>query len=160
LDEPTSAIDVVAQDHILNLLNELKELMQLTYIIISHDLAVVNKMADRILIMYLGKIVETGPSWMIFSQPLHPYTVALFNAIPDIDTRSVDELVMLKGDVPSAIHPPEGCRFHPRCERAMPICKTQEPKTVYTRDRYVACHLYTGGNAGEAEQGSAPAVGF
>ncbi len=142
LDEPTSAIDVVSQTQVLNLLEDLKEKMQLTYIIISHDLGVVNYMADKIIVMYLGKIVEFGNSETIFHQPKHPYTVALFNAIPNLKTKNVEDLASISGEVPSAINPPPGCRFHPRCERCMDICKTLEPEAKEVDNRLVACHLF------------------
>lgn len=142
LDEPTSAIDVLSQSQVLEMLDELKNKMQLTYIMISHDLSVVNYMADKIIVMYLGKIVEFGNSDVVFQNPKHPYTVALFNAIPRLNMESTDELVVIKGEIPSAIHPPEGCRFHPRCDKCMEICKTQEPIPRMVDGRMVACHLY------------------
>lgn len=142
LDEPTSAIDVVSQTQVLNLLEELKQKMQLTYIIISHDLGVVNYMADKIIVMYLGKIVEVGNSETIFHQPAHPYTVALFNAIPTLKTKSVEDLASIHGEVPSAINPPKGCRFHPRCELCMEICKNIEPEMREVNNRFVSCHLF------------------
>jgi len=142
LDEPTSAIDVLSQAQILNMLGELKEKFQLTYIIISHDLSVVNYMSDKIIVMYLGKIVEYGEANTIFKNPKHPYTVALFNSIPDLRTKSVDELTTVRGEVPSAINPPEGCRFHPRCEKCMDECKIISPSMVDVEGRSVACHLY------------------
>jgi len=142
LDEPTSAIDVVSQTQVLNLLEELKEKMQLTYIIISHDLGVVNYMADKIIVMYLGKIVEVGSSETIFNKPLHPYTVALFNAIPSLTTKNVEDLASIRGEVPSAINPPSGCRFNPRCEMCMQICRTIEPEAKEVDGRIVACHLF------------------
>jgi oligopeptide/dipeptide ABC transporter ATP-binding protein len=144
LDEPTSAIDVVSQAQVLSMLDGLKEKMQLTYIMISHDLSVVNYMSDQIIVMYLGKIVEYGKSQEVFSDPKHPYTVALFNAIPKPDTRSTKDLSIIKGEIPSAINPPSGCRFHPRCENCMEICKTADPKPADVQGRTVACHLYSG----------------
>jgi len=142
LDEPTSAIDVISQKQVLNLLEDLKHRLQLTYIIISHDLGVVNYMADKIIVMYLGKIVEFGSSEAIFHQPKHPYTVALFNAIPSLKTQSVEDLAQIKGEVPSAIEPPAGCRFNPRCEQCMEICRSVEPEAKLVDDRLVACHLF------------------
>lgn len=142
LDEPTSSIDVLSQAQILDLLYDLKEKMGLTYILISHDLSVVNYMSDKIIVMYLGKIVEYGKAEEVFKEPLHPYTVALFNAIPDLKTQSVKDLASLKGNVPSAISLPQGCRFHPRCEKATEICKTKEPTPKKIGDRFIACHLY------------------
>jgi len=150
LDEPTSAIDVVSQAQVLSMLDQLKEDMHLTYIMISHDLSVVNYMSDKIIVMYLGKIVEYGESQIIFSYPKHPYTVALFNAIPKINTRSTKELSIIKGEIPSAINPPSGCRFHPRCENCMEICKTVSPEPVEVENRTVSCHIYS--NEKGAEQ--------
>ncbi|GAB1475794.1 ABC transporter ATP-binding protein [Bacillota bacterium] len=142
LDEPTSAIDVVSQAQVLKMLDKLKDELKLTYIMISHDLSVVNYMSDKIIIMYLGKIVEYGSSGRIFSDPKHPYTKALFNAIPKLDTGSTDELAVIKGEIPSAINPPSGCRFHPRCEMCMNICKEKGPAASSIDGRIVACHLY------------------
>lgn len=142
LDEPTSAIDVMSQAQILKLLDELKESMDLSYIIISHDLSVVNYMADNIIVMYLGKIVESGVAQTIFGNPMHPYTKALFNAIPSVHTTSVEELSIIKGEVPSAINPPLGCCFHPRCEHCMERCKAEKPQMKEVGGRQVACFLY------------------
>ncbi len=142
LDEPTSAIDVMSQSQILELLEKLRDTMELTYIIISHDLCVVNYMADNILVMYLGKIVEYGPAQVIFDDPKHPYTKALFDAIPGIHTESIEQLSSIKGEVPSAIHPPKGCRFHTRCEHCMDICTEMEPEMKRVDGREVACFLY------------------
>jgi oligopeptide/dipeptide ABC transporter ATP-binding protein len=142
LDEPTSAIDIISQAQVLEMLEQLKKDMQLTYIMISHDLSVVNYMADKIIVMYLGRIVEYGESDLVFHNPKHPYTRALFNAIPGLNTRTVEELAIIKGEVPSAINPPKGCRFHPRCESCMEVCKTIEPKTMEVDGRLVECHLY------------------
>ncbi len=142
LDEPTSAIDVVSQAQVLKMLDKLKGELKLTYIMISHDLSVVNYMSDKIIVMYLGKIVEYGSSGTIFSDPKHPYTTALFNAIPKLDTESIDDLAVIKGEIPSAINPPTGCRFHPRCEHCMDICKIEDPAAMEVDGRVVACHLY------------------
>jgi peptide/nickel transport system ATP-binding protein len=142
LDEPTSAIDVMSQAQILSLLESLKEKMELSYIIISHDMSVVNYMADNIMVMYLGKIVEYGKANVVFNDPKHPYTKALFNAIPSIKTKSIDQLSIIKGEVPSAINPPKGCRFNPRCEHCMERCKCEEPKPKMVDGREVACFLF------------------
>lgn len=142
LDEPTSAIDVVSQAQVLSMLDNLKTKLHLTYIMISHDLSVVNYMADKIIVMYLGKIVEYGASDCVFADPKHPYTKALFNAIPNINNTSVEELAVIRGEIPSAINPPSGCRFHPRCEYCMEICVSQEPEIQMVDGRKVACHLY------------------
>jgi len=130
LDEPTSAIDVLSQAQILMLLRELKRKLGLTYILISHDLGVVNYMADRIAVMYLGKITEYGPAAEVFDDAAHPYTRALFNAIPDVEAEGIDSIVTLEGEVPSAINPPSGCRFHTRCPDARDVCREKEPPRV------------------------------
>lgn len=141
LDEPTSSIDVVSQAQILNLLEELKAKFDLTYIVISHDLSVVSYMSDKIAVMYLGKIVEYGETEKIFDNPKHPYTEALFAAIPDINTENIEDIKTLEGNVPSAINPPSGCRFHTRCPYVMDICKTTEPELIKKDDgRLLACH--------------------
>jgi oligopeptide transport system ATP-binding protein len=142
LDEPTSALDVSVQAQIINLLDDLKKSLGLTYLFISHDLNVVQHISDRIGVMYLGKLVETGSAQKIFDQPLHPYTQALFGAIPlpDVDTKR--ELKVLEGNVPSPVNPPSGCRFHTRCPLAQAQCREVEPllREVQT-GRQVACHL-------------------
>ncbi|HHX18833.1 MAG TPA: ABC transporter ATP-binding protein [Clostridiaceae bacterium] len=143
LDEPTSSIDIFSQTQILELLQELKEKFELTNILISHDLGVVNKMSDNIAVMYLGKIVEYGKADGVFSHPQHPYTKALFNSIPSLAINSVEELETIEGNVPSAINPPEGCRFHTRCPFVTDRCKTEEPETVeLDKDHMVSCWLY------------------
>jgi oligopeptide/dipeptide ABC transporter ATP-binding protein len=142
LDEPTSSIDILSQAQLLVLLKELKEKLGLTYILISHDLSVVNYMSDKIIVMYLGKIVEQGPAENVFNNPAHPYTKALFMAIPDINTRGIDSLATLEGNVPSAINPPSGCRFHTRCPKAMDICREKEPPSIKLGDGHEAsCFL-------------------
>lgn len=142
LDEPTSSIDVLSQAQILKLLDDLKKRLELTYILISHDLSVVNYMADKIIVMYLGKVVESGYSYDVFNNPMHPYTKALFNAIPDIYAEGVDELTTLEGNVPSAINPPEGCRFNTRCPLAKEICKKQAPEIRdFSNEHKAACHF-------------------
>jgi oligopeptide/dipeptide ABC transporter ATP-binding protein len=127
LDEPTSALDVSVQAQIINLLDELRKRHGLTYVFISHDLNVVQHISDRIGVMYLGKLVELAPSDDIFASPLHPYTQALFGAIPLPDVDNLQELTILEGNVPSPINPPSGCRFHTRCPLAIEICKKEEP---------------------------------
>jgi len=142
LDEPTSSIDVLSQAQILELLRDLKERLGLTYILISHDLSVVNYMADRIAVMYLGKIVEYGPAEDVFGQTAHPYTKALFAAIPTLDTEGIDSITTIEGNVPSAINPPSGCRFHTRCPMAKDICKEKEPGMVDCDEGHIAaCHF-------------------
>ena len=142
LDEPTSALDVSVQAQIINLLDELRKSHGLTYLFISHDLNVVQHISDRIGVMYLGKIVEQAPSDAIFAAPLHPYTQALFGAIPLPDVDNLHELTVLEGNVPSPINPPAGCRFHTRCPMAQEICVQKEPLLRQVRsNRMVACHL-------------------
>lgn len=141
LDEPTSSIDVISQAQILSLIDELKEKFNLTYIVISHDLSVVSYMSDKIAVMYLGKLVEYGETDLIFNNPKHPYTEALFAAIPDINTESVEQIKTLEGNIPSSINPPSGCRFHTRCPYAFDECVKCEPELVRCHDgRLIACH--------------------
>ena len=141
LDEPTSALDVSVQSKILNLLLKLKEELGLTYMFISHNLSVIEYMSDRIAVMYVGKIVETGTKVELFEDPLHPYTKALFSAIPIPDPDLKREKILLKGDVPSPLNPPSGCRFHPRCPYAEELCETEEPMLIEANAGHkVACH--------------------
>jgi oligopeptide/dipeptide ABC transporter ATP-binding protein len=142
LDEPTSALDVSVQAQIINLLDDLRKSHGLTYVFISHDLNVVQHISDRIGVMYLGKIVELAPADELFISPLHPYTQALFGAIPlpDVDNRR--ELTILEGNVPSPIKPPSGCRFHSRCPLAEMICTREEPILRQVgKNRLAACHF-------------------
>lgn len=142
LDEPTSALDVSVQAKILNLLLKLQKELGLTYMFISHNLSVIEYMSDRIAVMYVGKIVETGTKVELFENPLHPYTRALFSAIPIPDPDLKHEKIILKGDVPSPLNPPSGCRFHPRCPYAEELCEREEPLSIEVNsDRKVACHL-------------------
>lgn len=148
LDEPTSSLDVSVQAQILNLLNDLKRDLGLTYLFVSHNLNVVEYFCDETLVMYLGKIVETGPSEAMHAEPLHPYTKALMSAVLIPEVGKQRERIVLAGDVPSPANPPLGCRFHTRCPYAMDICRTVEP--VLSRQgpgRQVACHLYPASSA-------------
>lgn len=139
-DEPVSALDVSVQAQIINLMRKLKEEHNLTYLFISHDLGVVRFISDRIMVMYLGKIVELGTKDDIFNHPQHPYTKALLSAIPEPDRKKRRERIILKGDIPSPIDPPIGCRFHTRCPMATEYCKQHEPPLTETKEgHYVAC---------------------
>ncbi|MCL2847758.1 MAG: ATP-binding cassette domain-containing protein [Firmicutes bacterium] len=142
-DEPVSALDVSIQAQIINLMKDLQQKQNLTYLFISHDLSVVEHISDSVGVMYLGSMVEEGPKEMIFANPLHPYTKALFSAVPVPDPNHHMNRVILKGDIPSPANPPSGCKFHTRCPQAKPICKSQVPiYKEYESGHKVACHLY------------------
>ena len=144
-DEAVSALDVSIQSQIINLLKDLKEQQNLTYLFITHDLSVVKYISDRIGVMYLGNMVELASSKDLFANPLHPYTEALMNAIPTTDVDSGKEIQVLEGDIPSPVRPPKGCKFHTRCKYATEICKHMVPQWEEVGpDHFVACHHYLG----------------
>ena len=142
-DEPVSALDVSIQAQIVNLLQDLQEEYRLTFIFVAHDLSVVRHVADRIAVMYLGKIVEIGPAEAVYNTPIHPYTQALLSAVPIPDPRanSARKQIILEGDVPSPADPPPACRFHTRCPRATEICSQDEPPLIdHGGKHFAACH--------------------
>ena len=143
LDEPVSALDVSIQAQIINLLQDLQQQLQLTYLFIAHDLRVVEHISQRVAIMYLGKIVEIAEAEELYRDPRHPYTRALLSAIPVIDAEGKPERIRLPGEVPSPVNPPEGCAFHPRCAYAKDVCRTAEPRLEGGGGGHaVACHVF------------------
>jgi len=145
-DEPVSALDVSIQAQVINLLDSLKSQFDLSYIVIAHDLSVVEHVSDRIAVMYLGKLVEEASDKELYLNPKHPYTIALLEAVPKAEPGGRQRRLarkLLKGDVPSPINPPPGCRFHTRCPQVMSICRKEEPARVAVAERhYVSCHLF------------------
>ncbi|WP_431281247.1 ABC transporter ATP-binding protein [Humitalea sp. 24SJ18S-53] len=145
-DEPTSALDVSVQAQILNLMKELQQRLGLTYLFISHNLAVVRQVSDRIGVMYLGRLVENAPAETLFRTPRHPYTRALMEAVPDL-SMSGRPRTPVGGEVPSPINPPTGCAFHPRCPLANDRCKVERPEMILAHETLVACHAVQEGRA-------------
>jgi len=141
-DEPVSALDVSIQAQVINLLEDIQREFKLSYIIIAHDLAVVEHVCDRIAVMYLGRIVELAKDKELYTSPVHPYTVALLSAIPVPDPNIVKRRIILEGDVPSPMRPPPGCHFHTRCPRKKDVCETTVPQlTNLGEGHFVACHM-------------------
>ncbi|HIE22842.1 MAG TPA: ABC transporter ATP-binding protein [Candidatus Korarchaeota archaeon] len=144
-DEPTTALDVIVQAQIINLLKDLKRRLGLSIIVISHDLSMISELADRLAIMYAGKIVELGSSDIVYTRPMHPYTKALLNAIPRLRQKQ-ERLEFIPGAPPNLLAPPPGCRFHPRCPYRFEPCDKEEPELLEIKpDHFVACHLFTKG---------------
>lgn len=157
-DEPIAALDVSIQAQVVNLLEDLQEKLGLTYLFISHDLSMVRHIADRVAVMYLGKIAELSPRDDLYTRPLHPYAEALLSAVnePDPEIAAKRRRIILTGDVPSPANPPQGCNFCTRCPRVMDICRTVKPDLIEVEtNRFVACHLYkttaTAGSTGASE---------
>ncbi|ABV32647.1 ABC transporter ATP-binding protein [Pseudothermotoga lettingae] len=144
-DEPTTALDVTIQAQIIQLFKKLKEKSRTSILFISHDLSVISQIADRIIVMYAGKICEISPTTDLFRNPLHPYTAGLINSIPGANERGT-KLMAIPGNIPDLTNPPEGCRFHPRCSRKLPICSRKEPPVILYEQRSVSCWLYEGVN--------------
>jgi oligopeptide/dipeptide ABC transporter ATP-binding protein len=142
-DEALSALDVSIQAQTVNLLEKLKDDYRLSYLFISHDLSIVEHLSDRIAVMYLGKIVELASRDQLFDDPRHPYTISLLSAVPIPKPGRKPQRIILKGDIPSPLNPPKGCRFHTRCFRTMEVCSHLEPEWKETTDgHFTACHLF------------------
>ena len=141
-DEPVAALDMSIRAQILNLMKDLQEKYQLTYLIISHDLTVIKHMCTRIMVMYLGDLVEVADRESLFKRPYHPYSFALISAIPIPDPRLDKKRIILEGDVPTPINPPKGCKFHTRCQYAKDVCRTKVPELMEVKENHlVACHF-------------------
>ena len=141
-DEPVSALDVSIQAQVINLMQDIKKEFNLTYMFISHDLRIIKHFCDRVMVMYLGNIVELGTREAIYEKRRHPYTKALLSAIPDVRKEEGHERILLTGDIPSPVNPPSGCPFHPRCSYCLDICRKEKPKLRSLEDgTQVACHL-------------------
>lgn len=141
LDEPISALDVSIQAQVVNLLVELRRELGLTYLFVSHDLSVVEYISDDVAVMYLGRLVETAPAADLYARPLHPYTHALFSAVPSVEAERRRRRIILPGDVPSPARPPAGCRFHPRCPLAEAVCREVDPPATVVGGHRVHCHV-------------------
>ena len=141
-DEPVSALDVSIQAQVINLMQDIKEQYDLSYMFISHDLRIIKHFCDRVMVMYLGNVVEIGTKEAIYEKRRHPYTQALLSAIPNIKEQGKSQRIILTGDIPSPVNPPSGCPFHPRCRYCMDICKQEKPCLKTMADgTQVACHL-------------------
>jgi len=138
-DEPTSALDVSVQAQILNLLKELQQGLGLAYLFITHNISVVEYLADEVAVMYLGRIVEHGNVDEVLNSPKHPYTQALLSAVPVVKLESNRKIIRLYGDLPSPTNPPSGCHFHPRCPKVMPICSGEYPAVTKFSETHTAC---------------------
>jgi peptide/nickel transport system ATP-binding protein len=141
-DEPVSALDVSIQAQTLNLLQDLQEEFNLTYLFVAHDLSVVEHISDRVAVMYIGRVVELGPTEDLYQRPLHPYTEALLAAVPKPDPSIRQRRLLLRGEVADPSNPPSGCHFHPRCPYAQPVCSTDDPPLrEVLPGRFAACHF-------------------